>query len=194
MQCVYNVLYTLKFSQWINLCIFHELVCICDNENCENIIIDNWSENDAHYVFAKIKTEKFTEPGFSRNREIKSLQKFQWYPHFRTTWWQFCLATMSAHNVSGRLLRTLFCTDGKQLPIHRYHRSTINHVTGVTHHTLACMRSIVSLHRSRRSCLFLRSVVYPPTAPGQILSNQPSNGTVLRDKAPHVAVWRTTYI
>ncbi len=31
MQCAYNVLHTFKFSQWINLCIFHELVSICDN-------------------------------------------------------------------------------------------------------------------------------------------------------------------
>ncbi len=31
------------------------LVYICENPNCENLT-GNWSENEARYVFAKIKT------------------------------------------------------------------------------------------------------------------------------------------
>ncbi len=88
-----KVLYTLKFSQWINFCIFSELVCIREIKTAK--IIGNWSENEARYVFAEIKNSKihrasfvmfswnkhphkiFNQPALSLFCEIKSLQKCQ---------------------------------------------------------------------------------------------------------------------
>ncbi len=71
---MYNHTYTLKLSQWISFSVFHNLVRICENKNS-----DNWSENEVHYVVAKMKNAKnFSEPAFSRFREIKFPQKFQY--------------------------------------------------------------------------------------------------------------------
>ncbi len=44
--------YTLKFSQWIDFCIFHELVCILENISYETL-------------FVKIETAQ-AEPAFSQ--------------------------------------------------------------------------------------------------------------------------------
>ncbi len=45
------ILYMLKFSPWINVHVFREIVY--SRENKKRKIIGNWSENEARYIFAK---------------------------------------------------------------------------------------------------------------------------------------------